>query len=266
MGLGKGKRPEATTPAAQAARAPWSSSSARIAQGGVGGLGQTVGQLLHLAVPRAPGVGGPPVGVHQAPGGEHSRGGVPLLLAPAAVVPQHLGGDRLGTRGQQVSLRTAELAGEERRHVTVAAVLAQRRAGLPGLPQPAGAERGRDDGPERPVRARHGPPRPVAAGHGAPQQRQDRHESRPGLDAAHVAERLRRRDGPHAAQRLGRARRPSNRAPPVPPCPVRSCRRPRSRRRHRRGREGRRGRRSSRTRNRGAPRRATRRGNRGRSR
>ena len=117
-----------------------------VAQAGIGGFGQPVGQLLHLAVQRAAGVGGAPVGVQQTTGGEVRRGRFPVLLAPASVVPEHLGGDRLGARGEHVRLHPADPAGEERGHVPVPPVLAQRRAGLPGLAQPARAQGGRDEG------------------------------------------------------------------------------------------------------------------------
>ena len=87
--------------------------------------------------------------------------------------------------------------------MAVAAVLAQRGARLPGLAEPAGSQRGRNVGPERPVRTRHDPPGPVATRHRPAQQRQGGEEGGAGLDAAHLAERLRRRDGPHTAQGLG---------------------------------------------------------------
>ena len=104
-GWGTARSPEAATSAAQAARAPCSSSSAGVAQGGVGRLGQLVGQLLHLAVQGAAGVGDAAVGVQQARAARSARrGGLPVLLAPAAVVAQHLGRDRLGPGRQQVRL------------------------------------------------------------------------------------------------------------------------------------------------------------------
>ena len=120
----------------------------QVAQPGIGGLGQLVGQLLDLAVQGATGIGHTPVGVQQAPARERGRGVVPFGLAPAAVVPQQLHGDGLGPGGQHVRLQAADAVRDERRHMPVAAVLAQRRAALPDLAEPPGPERGRNAGPQ----------------------------------------------------------------------------------------------------------------------
>ena len=63
----------------------------RVAQRGVGRLGQAVGLRLDGSVQRAAGVGGAPVVVQQAPRRQRGRAQVPVLLAPAAVVPENSG-------------------------------------------------------------------------------------------------------------------------------------------------------------------------------
>ena len=232
-----------------------------VAQGGVGGLGQLVGQLLDLGragcdrrrwPARRRAAGRAPV--------ERRRGAVPVRLAPAAVVPQHLDRDRLGPGRQHVRLHAAEAVDHQRGDVPVAAVLAQGRAGLPGLAEPAGAERGRDAGPERPVGPRHDPSRPVASRHRPPQQGQ----RRPAGPSGPRCGTPRRAPPPPRWRARGTAsrapRRPSSRARPWPPWPGGSCRRRRRPGRRRRGRAGRPGRRSSRTRSRAARPHAARRG------
>ena len=135
-GVGEGQQPGRGHLGRALASAPKSSSSAPVAQPGVGRFGQAVRQRLHLGVQGAAGVGGPAVGVQEAPRRPARRWPRPT---PRRSSPGCRAAPRPGSpwsRRQQMRLDAAQAAADQRGHVPVAPVLAQ-GGRPPARPRPA---------------------------------------------------------------------------------------------------------------------------------
>ena len=179
----------------------------RIAQRRVGGLGQLVGRLLNGPVQGRSGLGDRAVRCDQPSLSQPPRRLPPLRLAPASVVPQDVNGDGMPRRGQHVRLAPADAPGDQRGHVAVAAVLTQRRGGLPDLGQleqpRAAGQLGCEAGPEDAV----GPRQDAAAGDpvraGLTQMGQGPDRAAHGLRRAELGQRGRRRGGPRQGELAG---------------------------------------------------------------
>ncbi len=99
-------------------------------------------------------------------------------------------------------------------HVAVAAVLAQRGRGLPGLGQTVRTEIGRHDRPQIAVGPRQHPAGGVTGRHRPAQQGQRFGQRGARLDPAQLGQRSGGGPGPHGAQRLGRHGIPTGRDGP----------------------------------------------------